>query len=442
MEIFIPLLIISLLILLNGLFVAAEFAIIAVPRTKISQIAEKGSKSAQIVLDILNDPVRQNYYITTAQLGITIVSLGLGMYGEHVIAEWILHWFEGYSVLTSTTAHTISIMLSVGLLTYLHVVIGEMIPKSLALQSAEKTVLKLNKPMQVMEKIFFPGIRILNKFSSIIIKGFGIPNMSVDARLYSPDELEYIIEESSEEGLVEERDLIIFENILDLQERNVAQAMTPRNKIIGISNKWSKHAIFEMICTAKKTRFPIYEDDLDQIVGILHIKDLARNFSIVDDRDGQDIDLADILRSPIFVPETLPILELLAMFKNKNEHIAIVFGEHGGTSGLVTLEDIIEEVVGEIQDEFDVESLPIEKINDLVFKIRGDVILDELNQHFDLEWSYPGTNTISGLIMSILGRMPQENDVVHYLDCKIEILNVDGFSIQNIKLTLPNKNDN
>ena len=216
MDIFLPILIIAILVLLNGLFVAAEFAIVAAPKTRITQLADRGSKVALTVLKILNNPQKQNEYITTAQVGITIASLGLGMYGETVIASWIFDLFHSLEIdsISSAATHTIATVISVGLLTYVHVVIGEMIPKSLALQNAEQTVMALHPPMSFTEKIFTPIVWLLNKFSNAITKLLGIPEASKSSLLFTSAELEYLVDESSESGMLEPSDQLFIQNIL------------------------------------------------------------------------------------------------------------------------------------------------------------------------------------------------------------------------------------
>ncbi|MFC1936220.1 hemolysin family protein, partial [Chloroflexota bacterium] len=431
----IPILIISLLIVLNGIFVAAEFAIVVAPRPRITQLADNGNKTAQKVLNILNNPDLQNRYITTAQVGITIVSLGLGMYGESVMAGWLENLLHHLEVLAEPTAHSIATITSVGLLTYLHVVIGEMIPKSLALQASEKTAIMLNRPMLAVEKIFYPLVHLLNFLGISIMKLIGIPDVDSMSRLLTPEELEYIVEESFESGLLEPSDQLFIENILDLEERIVAQAMTPRNHICGIPNTADRNIAMKTICETTKTRYVIFEENLDKVVGILHIKDLARH--LVRYPDNTDINLRELARPPIYVPETLPLDDLLIRFRTEHHQIAIVFDEFGGTSGIITLEDLIEEVVGEIQDEFDQETQPIEEVSPSVLRVRGDVILDELQQLYKLDLYYEEANTIGGLVMAELGRIPLPKDCIIFNGIKIEVTSVEKLAVEYVLIYLP-----
>jgi CBS domain containing-hemolysin-like protein len=432
-EYLVPVLIITILILLNGFFVAAEFALVAAPKPRIEKQAREGSVIAARVLNQLNDPNLQNQYITTAQVGITIVSLGLGMYGEHILATWLLIPLSDLEKLADPLAHTIATILSVGLLTYFHVVIGEMIPKSIALQAAETTLLKLTRPMLIIEKLFYPFVILLNKMSFGVTGLLGIPPRESGTRLFTPDELEFIVEESFEGGLLTPSDQLFIENILDLEKRTADQVMTPRNKIDFIPVKADFQTAMRTVCDTTKTRYPVYEESLDKIIGILHIKDLAR-FQI--HKVSNQIILRDLIRPTIYIPEHYPLDELLIRFRSENQQIAIVLDEFGGTAGIITLEDLIEEVVGEIQDEFDEEVFPIEELPGNVLRVRGEVILEELEQHYNLAWELPETNTIGGLVMFLIGQIPRPNDTIIYDGVNIVVEEVEGLVIKSVLLYL------
>lgn len=433
MTVIVPILIIGILIVLNGIFVAAEFAIVSVPKARISNLAEKGSKAAQNTLKTITDPDKQNRYFTTAQVGITIVSLALGMYGEQVIAEWLINSLENSIKMSESSIHLIASILSVSILTYLHVVLGEMIPKSLALQASTKLVLLLNRPMAILEKLLTPLVIPLTAIGNWVTEKIGMTDPENDSNSITAEDLEFIIEESSDQGLLSENDLLFVENILDLDERIVAQAMTPRNHIVAVSVLSNREELMEIICSSTKTRYPIYDDDLDQIIGILHIKDIARH-QAENENQSTDFDLKQIARSALFVPESLPLIEMLSRFQKGQYQIAIAFDEFGGTSGLLTLEDLVEEVVGEIQDEFDEETLPIEEISKTKILVRGDVILEELNQHYDLGWQHPEANSIGGLIMILLGRLPNAGDKMEFEGVIIEVIEIEGYAVKKASL--------
>jgi len=422
--------------LLNGIFVAAEFSIVAAPRTRIAQKAEHGSKIAQDTLKIQIDPVLQNRYITTAQVGITVVSLGLGMYGEHAIAEWLLRPLEKISFIEEAAIHTIATFASIGLLTYIHVVLGEMIPKSLALQSPEPTVMTLARPMALIQKGLYPIVWSLNKLGDLVVRFLGIPNASKQSRLFTSEELEFIVDESSESGLLEPAEQLFIQNILDLQDRTVEHVMTPRTKVIGIPvSVTDKETILRIICDTRKSRYPVYIEDLDQVTGILHIKDLAR-FMI--NNPGEPINIGELARKAAFIPDSVPLDKMLPQFRSERIQLAIVVDEFGGTSGIISLEDLQEEVVGEIQDEYDQEIPIIEEISEKVLRVRGDLILDELEQLYDLDLEHEEAYTIGGLVMTLLGRIPHPNDKVDYKGVKIEVETTERLAVQSVIIFLPN----
>lgn len=437
-EILIPIFIISLLILLNGIFVAAEFSIVAAPRTRMAQLADEGNDAAQITLKTLVEPVLQNRYIATAQVGITLVSLGLGMYGEHVAAEWILDALERFwhvsEPASEALAHTVATILAVGLLTYLHVVFGEMIPKTLALQTPEPTVLGLARPMAIMEIAFAPFVITLNALGNVIVHALGVTPPGKGERLFTPEELEYIVEESSEGGMLEPAEQLFIENIFDLEERTVEQVMTPRTQIIGLPAQAIETDVLRLMCETRKSRYPIYEGSLDQITGVLHIKDMARHLT---QTTRVELDLKQIARPVIYIPASLHLAQMLIRFRQEAAYFAVVLDEFGGTAGIVSLEDLVEEVVGEIQDEFDHEILPIEELSTGLLRIRGDVILEEINQHYDLDLESDAAYTIGGLVMSLLGRIPAPKDFVEFQGITFEVEAVERLAVQSVLVHLP-----
>lgn len=435
MEILIPILIISVLILLNGIFVAAEFALIAVPPTRLAQRAESGSGSARRVLKILRDADWQNRYLATAQIGITIVSLGLGMYGEHKLAEWLYEPLEHYTALAEPLAHTIATIISVALLTYLHVVLGEMVAKSIALTFPEATVLRLAAPMTFMQRAFQPLIFVLNGLGNWVTRLIGVPPAESHSRLFSPEELEYIVEESYAGGLIDPAEQLFIENIFDLKDRTVGQVMTPRTRIVGVSADATEAEVLETVCSERHSRYPIYAESLDQIIGMLHIKDLARYRG----RGEEKFDLrAFALQRPVpYVPESVPLDQMLVRMRRERISLAVIVDEFGGTAGIITLEDLVEEVVGEIQDEFDLESAPFEEVGTLELRVQGSLLLDELNQHYDLELDDTEVNTVGGLIMTELGRIPQTGDRVEHDNIVFLVEEVEGRAVETALITLP-----
>ena len=433
-EFLIPMLIIGLLILINGLFVAAEFAIVVAPYSRIARWAAEGKAGAARVLPWLKEPAKRNRYIGTAQVGITIASLGLGMYGEETITHWLTYPLEHYLNLDAGAAHSIALIGGVAILTYLHVVFGEMIAKSIAIQSSDTSLLKLSGFMAITQRLFTPFVISLNAMADAITRAVGIPPADTQDRLLSAEELEYIVEESASKGLLDSTERVYVENIFDLHERLTGQVMTPRNRLVGISVTTSSEELLNIVCQEPHSRYPVFEDDLDHVVGVLHVKSLARQLV----NNPRPFTVSDLMRQPLFVPEGVKVGDVLRMMRQKHEHLAIVVDEFGGIAGLLTMEDIIEEVVGEIQDEYDTEMPPIRKINDQVIDVRGDLLLDELNQHYALDLDAEQADTIGGLIMESLARMPRAGDDLALGNIRIQVLEIDGFAVKKARIQLPN----
>ena len=439
----VPILIILFLCLINGFFVAAEFAVAGASRPRVAGLAEEGSASAEHVLSILNDPQAINRYLSTAQIGITIASLGLGMYGEHAVAEWLIGPLEHLGWISTAAAHTIAFIISVAILTYLHMVLGEMIPKSIALQSATTTAIQLSAAMALTDTLFRPITFILNWIGNLLMRLLGIPLANADARLVSTTELAYIVEESSEGGLLEPSEQIFLENVIDFSQRSVSQVMTPRTRMAALSVDADRMATLKIICEERHSRYPVYEEDRDHILGILHVKDVARHLVNRDTTSAnRQWNLRSLVRPAVFVPESISLDEMLAQFRALHFQIAIVVDEYGGTAGIVSLEDLAEEIVGEIQDEFDEEQPPFVALDEHTLRVRGDLLLDELTQHYDIDFEIEeaeDTETVGGLIMALLGQVAQPGDVAEVQGVRFQVESVDGLAVGTALVFLPEK---
>jgi CBS domain containing-hemolysin-like protein len=432
-EVLIPVAVITLLVIFNGLFVAAEFGIASAPRTRIQQLAEESIAGAQRVLDTLRTPRKLNRYISTAQIGITLASLGLGMYGEHAVAEWILHPLEEVTWLTAAAAHTIATVVAVGVLTYLHVVFGEMAPKSLALQHPAETAIRLDRAMAICTRFFLPLTLFLNWAGDAILRLIRMPQVSSAERLASSAELAYIVEESSARGMLDRTEQTYLENVFDFHERTVAQIMTPRNRMAAVPISAGEREVLQALSSQPHSRYPVFDGDRDNVVGILHAKDVAHR--IVNYPD--DFELRACMRPALYVPETLPLETMLQQFRRAHIQIAVVLDEFGGTAGLVTLEDLAEEIIGEIQDEFDAESAPLERVDLRHARVRGDLLVDELAQYLDIELEHPEAETVGGLIMAELGAMPAIGDAIIYEGLSFAVELMDGMAVASVLVELP-----
>lgn len=428
MAVLLSFVIIACLILLNGLFVAAEFSIIGVRPSRIEQLAQEGNRAARWIRGILGNRRRTDRYVATAQLGITLASLGLGMYAEPAIAHLIEDPLQTWFGLEDAIIHTISFLFALSLVTYLHVVVGEMVPKSLALQNTERTVLGLTPVMRLISKLFSIPVTLLNQIGLWTLKLLRVPPPGKDSRLYSLDELELIVMESYAGGLLDDREQVLIANVLDFSEERVDQVMIPRTLMTAIPVSIEEGELLELFPKTPYSRLPVYDGSIDNIIGMLHLKDLVRQ-----QLAGDPFDLQDLLRQVSFVPETLPVKNLLTSFKRLHQHMAIVLDEHGGTLGLVTLEDLLEEVVGEVRDEFDTsEEEPVNLVRPGLLIALGTAKLEELEAYVRLPEHDYDVNTIGGLLLAELGRRPEIGDEIRANDVTFRIEDVDGLTIRRI----------
>ena len=435
-DLIVPMLIILLLVIINGVFVAAEFAIIGVRDTQMEQMADEGNVVAGNVLKILELRPQLDHYIATAQLGITLASLGLAMYGEPAIGHFVEPYLETLGGVTPSTAATISYIIALALLTYLHVVLGEMVPKALALANPSAMALSLDRMMRLTGSLFGYPVRFLNHVGNLLLRLFRIPPAQGHERLMAAEELELIVAESTEGGLIEADEQKIIRNIFDFSERIVGQVMTPRRRVQALAVNYEQAELIRVVTESRHSRFPVYDTDFDHIVGILHLKDLLR----LTLRPNGPFDLRLILRTAPEVPEDYRVDRLLAAFKKERLHMAIVRDEFGGLAGVVTLEDLVEEIVGEVRDEFDVEREPYDKKGPGHLEVSGDYLLDDLSDDVFLgeDDELPDVETVGGLIVALLGRPPVNGDIVTFQNnIRFTILDTDNLAVMRARVEYP-----
>ena len=435
-----PVIIILILVVLNGFFVAAEFAIIGVRPTQLEQLADGGNKLAGRIHKIVENPESQDRYIATAQLGITIASLGLGMYGEPKIAHFIEPFLarvlgvDPHDALITSAGYIIAL----SLLTYLHIVIGEMIPKTLALSSPLQTVLAVSHPMSLFQTGMLPFVKGLNLIGTGIMRLLRVPPVHGNERVHSPEEIEHIVSESADEGLLDLGQEAMIRNIFDFSERTVEQVMTPRRKVQAIDDEWSLAEIKQMVMDSHFSRLPVYRGDLDHVVGVLHLKDLIK-FTLAED---PPMTWRALLRQAPSVPENYKVEKLLAAFKTDKIHMALVRDEFGGVAGIVTLEDLVEEVVGEVRDEFDQELEPFVEITPGTIEMEGEYLVEDWLEYLSQymappnEDSLPDVSTVGGLVVTWLGRRPIVGDTVYRESTGINysVMQVEGLAITRLKV--------
>jgi CBS domain containing-hemolysin-like protein len=363
-------------------------------------------------------------------LGITLASLGLGMYAEPAIAHLIEAPLHDWFGLEGAIVHTISFIVALGVITYLHVVVGEMVPKSLALQKTEGTVLRLATPMRVIGKLFSIPVILLNRIGLWTLKLLRIPPPGEGSRLYSLDELELLVTESYAGGLLEEYEQELITNLLDFSEERVEQVMMPRPMITAIPLDTGEEELLALFSTTPYNRLPVYRDSIDDVMGFLHLKDLVRQ-----QLSEEPFELRALLRPVSFVPANLPVKTLLSQFQRQRQQIAIVMDEHGGTLGLVTIEDILEEVVGEVRDEFDFEEEePLVLVAPGHLVVQGTVQLEDVERYVSIGQHEHDVQTVGGLVWAQLGRRPEVGDEVVIGTVTFRVEAMAGLSITQVSL--------
>jgi CBS domain containing-hemolysin-like protein len=423
-------LIITALILLNGLFVAAEFAIVGAPRAAIDRRAAGGNRLARIVQGVLHDPRKQDRYIATAQLGITVASLGLGMYGEHVLAEAIYQSVSEFGLPAWLASHALASVVAVGILTYFHIVVGEMVPKSLALQFAEQMVLWITPPMLWTKNLLFPIVWLLNGLGNLVLKAVGVNRQAVRTeQYYTAEELQLIVQESEQLGALRAESGQMLQELFEFGDLTAGEVMVPRVRIVGIPVGAESDELRALLPTSPHTRYPVYQQDLDHIVGMIHIKDLLRLLS-----RGEVIREAHARPMPI-VPETAPLDSVLTTMRREKTQMALVIDEHGGTSGIVTLDDLFQEVIGDIE-EGPISAPRVYRDRDGRLRVPGTLRIDELGQQFHLELEHEEVDSVSGLVLTLLGRPPRPGDRVRYDRLEFEVTAVKGRGVYECAVTL------
>jgi CBS domain containing-hemolysin-like protein len=418
------------LVALNGLFVAAEFALIGASRPAIEGMASKGDTGAKGVLAVLTDSKATDRYIATAQLGITFASLGLGMYGEHQLAEWLEGQLRGTALGGKLPVHTLASGLSLALLTYLHIVLGEMIPKTLALQKPERMVLSISLPMRWVQALFLPLVVVLNGLGRALMRLAGVNPTEGHGKAPTTADLAYIVDESVEGGRLGELPGRVFDELLGFGERIAAEVMTPRVKVIGVRRGSPPEELREVLLRSKHTRYPVYERDMDDLVGFVHIRDLLDVLM-----DGAPL-TEKYIRPVPFVAGQTRLDAVLARMRAEKTQLVVVMDEHGGTGGILTVEDLFEEVVGEIADTPESHA-PIRRENGRL-RVSGQARLDEVGEELEIDaFTHPEVDTVSGLVLALLLRPPAVGDVVEWYGVRFRVIDVDGHGVEACEVYPP-----
>jgi CBS domain containing-hemolysin-like protein len=430
-------LLILILVALNGFFVSVEFAAIASKRARIELLADEGSVAAQQVKVWLENPSARDRLIAASQLGITIVSLALGAIGEKAFEQLLAPLFAEINLpanwqIISPIMASLPLILSLIIVTSLHVVLGEQVPKVATLHTPERFALLAARPMHAFSTVFKWFIDILDWATRQILTLVGLQMVGEHLMVYSVDELKQIITESEEGGVIEAPAREMLESIFSLGELLVRQMMIPRTEIEAVEADTPLDELIQLVTQSRHTKFPVYEDNLDQVIGILHAKELLR---IMYTEDCKECSARKLSREAIYVPETLAVDALLHQFRAQRQHIAIVLDEYGGTAGLVTLEDLLEEIVGEVSDPFDKRLPDIQTLADGSVLIDGMTLIEDVNEQLDLNLHDPDYDTIAGFVLGRLGRMARAGDVIDNDGVRLRVEVMDGLRIAQVSLT-------
>jgi putative hemolysin len=416
-----------LVILWNAFFVAAEYAFVSVRHTRLDELVGQGDKRARVVRKIVSDP---SHFISAMQLGITISSLALGAIGEPAVSRLLE---RAVGKVSSGISTTFSVILAFVTISILHVVIGEIIPKSYTLPRAERVALAVSRPVRVFFVVFGPFIRFLDWLAQFLMRLLGIPTTDELENAHSEEELRLLVHRSRGVGLLEAAEEEMIGKVFDFADTEVRQVMVPRPDVVLLPISLAPKEAMEQVLGHPYTRYPVYDGDLDDIVGILHVRTL---FGASQNGGTSSGDLRELIRPAHTVPETKRLADLLGEFRRTKSHMAIVVDEYGSLAGIATLEDLIEEIVGDIADEFDLPETAILRLGRDRLRIEGSFPIEDFNERFNRDLPTDDYTSIGGFVFGELGRAPQPGDVVVYNHTRFEVVAVDGTRILQVDVTL------
>ncbi len=419
MIIFLQILAVLLLVLGNAFFVAAEYALVTARRTRLMELAHAGGRRARIALRIMDSPVR---FIGTVQLGITGFSIALGAVGEPLVEQWIDGPF---------LSHTVAFVIAFAIVTYLHVTLGELVPKAIALTKNEETALWVALPVEAVFLITYPLVWFLQESSNAFTRLFGIEPAPAGVVAHTEEDIRLIVAQAGESGVVEQAEQELLYKVFDFADKEAHEVMVPRPQVVAISVDLPPEECLAAVIDSPYTRYPAYRGSLDEIVGILHVRDL---FSSLYGKGIENVVVEELLRSPYLVPETKDLGALLAEFRQTKQHMAIVVDEYGAMEGIVTLEDLLEEIVGEIDDEYDLPDESLQRIDDRTIRVSGTFPIDDFNEQFGQEMPQEDYHTLAGFVFGQLGRAPEKGDEVHFDGLRFEVDEVDGARIEKLNV--------
>ena len=419
-DIFLRILLVFFLIFMNGFFVAAEFACVKIRASRLETLINEGNKQAAYAKKLTD---RLDASLSVTQLGITLASLGLGWVGEPFVARLILP-LTNAAGMAEGTGHTISLALGFAVITSMHIILGELTPKSMAIKNVEKIMLNIALPMIIFEKVMHPFVWLLNHMANFVMRLLGYDPAGENEDAHTEEEIRILVEESHKQGLIDDTEVDFVDNVFDFTERTVREIMVPRTDMVCLYMEDSAEENTEIILEEQLTRYPICREDKDHIIGFLHIKDFMHLLY-----HGKKINLRRLARKALVVPESMEVSRLLKTMQQEKSQLAIVVDEYGGTAGMVTIEDIIEEIVGDIQDEFDEERAEFEERGNDVYSVDGKMLLDELFDVTGIEIDDESVDTVGGWLNDRLGGEPRVGQMAAHEGCTFFVEETEGARI-------------
>jgi magnesium and cobalt exporter, CNNM family len=416
---------VGVLILLNAFFVAAEYGLVTARRTRIVELQHQGNRRARDVLRITSDPPR---FIAAMQLGVTLTSLGIGALGEVALSR----------LFDKAISTVLAVIFAYLILTFLHVVIGELVPKGIALGHSEGTALFVSAPVRFFFIVMRPVVWLLEGATEIVLRWLGLKPPGADDDVLSEAELRMLVSQSTKGGEIEQQEQEMLYKVFDFADKEAKDVMVPRPEVVALSIDLPPEQCLEAVMDSPYTRYPVYRESLDNVVGILHVRDL---FRALRDRGMHEVKVEDIIRPAHIVPETKDLAALLAEFRRANQHMAVVVDEYGDMEGIVTLEDLLEEIVGDIEDEFDLPDESVEQIDEDTVIIDGTFPIDDFNERFNTTMPDEDYHTMAGFVFGLLGRQPEPGDTITHDGMRFDILEIEGSRILKLAVTFEQRRE-
>jgi putative hemolysin len=407
-----------LLVLGNALFVAAEYALVTARRARLEERAKTGSRSAAVALRLMDEPVR---FISTVQVGITVFGILLGAIGEPLVAG-----FFGDSV-----PRWVSFLIAFLVLTYLSVVLGELVPKAVALQTASRLAVALAVPLDWLGRILHPVVWVLDASARAVARLLRVPPARAGLTAHTEEDIRSIVAEAEDFGAIETAEEEMVYKVFDFADKEAHEVMVPRPEVVALSVDLPTTEALAAVIDSPYTRYPVFRGSMDDVLGILHVRDL---FKALYDRGIENVMLEELIRPAYVVPETKDLAALLAEFRKTNQHLAIVVDEYGAVAGIVTLEDLLEEIVGEIEDEYDLPDESVQRIDERRIRIDGTFPIDDFNEQFAQELPVEDYHTVAGFVFGQLGRAADEGDEVVWDGMRFNVLETDGPRIGRLEI--------